>query len=371
MRRELSLAANIARSNMGRLAFPYKLTFVVTYACNYRCQTCNIWQRKPTNELTLKEIRQFFRTSSRFNWIDFTGGEPWLRRDFPDIIEAAIDHCPDLALVHFPTNGYFTKRTVEGVRQIVRHGAPRLIITVSMDGDEALNDEVRGIRGGWRRQIETFRQLHDLPGVQVVLGMTLSSLNVGRYEVAFAAAKRECPWLTPRDYHMNVVHESTHYFGNDGLRDLRDERRQEILRDVTAYRESRGVPRSVVDFVERRYLANVAGYLASGTTPMRCHALRSSCFVDSWGNVYPCAMYDAKIANLRDHAFDLEAIWNLPRTRQLQEEIWDYRCPQCWTPCEAYQSIFGNLLGRHDTRTPLPVATTQGKRRPALPVIGG
>ena len=29
---------------------------------------------------------------------------------------------------------------------------------------------------------------------------------------------------------------------------------------------------------------------------------------------------------------------------QTQKEIWDYDCPQCWTPCEAYQSIMGNFL---------------------------
>ena len=56
-------------------------------------------------------------------------------------------------------------------------------------------------------------------------------------------------------------------------------------------------------------------------------------------------MYDAKIASLRDHDYDLRAIWNLPRTLELQKEIWDYKCPQCWTPCEAYQSILGNLVG--------------------------
>src|SRR5262249_6663050 len=26
------------------------------------------------------------------------------------------------------------------------------------------------------------------------------------------------------------------------------------------------------------------------------------------------------------------------------EEIWDYNCPQCWTPCEANQSILGDLM---------------------------
>jgi radical SAM protein with 4Fe4S-binding SPASM domain len=122
-----------------------------------------------------------------------------------------------------------------------------------------------------------------------------------------------------------------------------------MIEEVAAYRARRGLPRGMVDLLEDRYLRNVEPYLRTGTTPMRCHALRSSCFVDSWGNVYPCGMYDVRIASLRDHDYDLGAIWNLSRTRQLQGEIWRYDCPQCWTPCEAYQSIFGNLLGFRNT----------------------
>jgi MoaA/NifB/PqqE/SkfB family radical SAM enzyme len=69
----------------------------------------------------------------------------------------------------------------------------KLIITISAAGDEAMNDEIRGIEGGWRRQIETFRKLREIPGVQVVLGMTLSGKNVDHFPQAFAAAKREVP----------------------------------------------------------------------------------------------------------------------------------------------------------------------------------
>lgn len=345
MKRYFVLAKNIAVANVTRPAFPYKLTFVTTYACNYRCKMCNIWERKPKGELSLEEIERFFRQSPGFSWIDFTGGEPWLRRDFPDIVAAALDNCPDLLLVHFPTNGYLTDQIVSGVERIMAKRPPKLIITVSTDGNEQVNDDVRGIKGGWKRQIETYKQLHAIPGVEVVLGMTLSSLNADQYQAAFAAAKAECPWLTPRDYHLNIVHESGHYYGNEGAAHLRKEREDQILTQVEAYRRERGTPLSVVGWLEHQYLKRVNAYVRNGATPMRCHALRSSCFIDSWGNVYPCAMYDAKIANLRDHDYDLSEIWALPRTKELQQEIWNYQCPQCWTPCEAYQSILGNVFG--------------------------
>jgi radical SAM protein with 4Fe4S-binding SPASM domain len=346
LKAHLNLTKNILASNMGRLAFPYKLTFCITYWCNYKCKTCNIWQRKPQNELSLDEIAEFFSKSNRFNWIDFTGGEVWLRKDFTDIVEAAIRNCSNLLMVHFPTNGYMTDQIVTGVERIVRMRPPKLTITVSTDGDEKVNDYVRGIEGGWRRQIETYKRLHAIRGVDVFLGMTLSSLNADQYDKAFAAAKAECPWLTPDDFHMNVAHESGHYYGNLGSGMLGG--RKQIVDQVDHYRSlrKRFTP---ISLLERRYLKHAKTYLRTGFTPMRCHALNSSCFVDSWGDVYPCGMYDAKIGSLRDYGYDLGVIWDLPRTRQLQKEIWDYSCPQCWTPCEAYQSILGNLFGQGNT----------------------
>jgi hypothetical protein len=40
----------------------------------------------------------------------------------------------------------------------------------------------------------------------------------------------------------------------------------------------------------------------------------------------------------------LAPIWEALATNHLQREIWQGQCPQCWTACEAYQSILGNVL---------------------------
>lgn len=349
MKGYLNFASNILSSNFRRLNFPYKLTFCVTYWCNYKCKTCNIWQRRPKDELSLDEIERFFRKSNRFNWIDLTGGEVWLRKDFASIAKIAIRECRNLVMLHFPTNGYLTDRIVSGVQDILAAGAPKFVVTVSMDGDEKVNDYVRGKKGGWRKQIETYKALHSLRGVDVVLGMTLSSLNATEYENAFAAAKEECPWLTPKDFHFNVAHESGHYYGNAGEDILVNDKAQ-VTEEIRRYKKSRGIPLNPMHLIEYRYLSHAQRYIQTGATPVRCHALHSSCFVDSWGDVYPCGMYDAKIASLREHEFDLEHIWNLQRTKQLQNEIWEGECPQCWTPCEANQSLLGNLLGQHTRR---------------------
>jgi len=344
-----ALAARALEANVRRPSHPFKLTFCITFWCNYRCETCNIWQMKPRDELRLDEIRAFFRKSRRFLWVDLTGGEVWLRKDFVEICEAVTTSCPNLLLLHFPTNGYLTDKIVAGTREIVKMGAERLIVTVSTDGDEAMNDTIRGVEGGWRRQIETFRQLRAIPGVQVVLGMTLSARNVDHFPQAFAAARREIPDLGYEDFHVNVVHESAHYLGNTSL-GLRSQVAARALADAAeAYGKLRGMALHPVAFLERAYLRRVRRYLETGRTPMPCHALTSSCFIDSWGNVFPCTIWDRKLGSLREVDYDLRALWNRPETVAAQRDAWKGNCPNCWTPCEAYQSIAGNLL-RPDRR---------------------
>jgi radical SAM protein with 4Fe4S-binding SPASM domain len=344
-----ALAKAALKANLGRLDFPFKLTFCLTFWCNYRCTTCNIWKMKPRDELTLDEIQRFFQRSGKFLWVDLTGGEVTLRKDFIDVCHAVIDGCPELLLLHFPTNGYLTDKVVAAARAITTRPERRpekLIITVSTDGDEKTNDEIRGIEGGWRHQLETFRQLRDVPGVEAVLGMTLSAANVDHYPVAFAAAQKEIPDLRHDEFHVNIVHESPHYLGNTDLGLRRDADRQKLAAAIEQYAHLRGIPRGPVGYLERTYLSHVRQYLETGKTPMRCHALSASCFIDSWGNVFPCTIYDRKVGSLRDVDYDLSRLWNTPEADALEREIFDYHCPQCWTPCEAYQSIMGNFVTR-------------------------
>src|SRR5205085_1800568 len=98
-------------------------------------------------------------------------------------------------ILHFPTNGFLTDRIVSSVERIAGRGAAQTIVTVSLDGDEATNDEIRGIKGGFRRQIETFKALRRIPGITTVFGVTVSSYNLGQFTRTFEACARECPGL--------------------------------------------------------------------------------------------------------------------------------------------------------------------------------
>jgi radical SAM protein with 4Fe4S-binding SPASM domain len=115
-------------------------------------------------------------------------------------------------------------------------------------------------------------------------------------------------------------------------------------------------------FLEDRYQALVSKYYETGKSPLPCTALSSSCFIDAYWNLYACSIWDAKVGNLREGAFDLRALWDSDRRRALRADVAEERCSHCWTPCEAYPTILGNLAraavsrGSRDLQ-PAPVQT--------------
>jgi MoaA/NifB/PqqE/SkfB family radical SAM enzyme len=341
--RRLHAAGRLAAANFRRLESPLKVNLCLTYWCQYKCKTCNIWRRKPTDELTTDELLELVRRNPDVAWLDVTGGEIFLRDDVGEVLEAIVRSWRRLAVLHFPTNGFLTDKIVHVVNRVAAVSPVELVVTVSLDGDEAVNDEIRGIKGGFRRQIETFKALDAIDRVRVVFGMTLSQFNAGRFKETFDACARECPGLTIDRFHLNVAQVSAHYYGNEGSVPW-PAAGNGIHHDLRLYRALRGFPASIEAYVESSYLRHMERFLETRRTPMRCHALRSSCFVDPWGTVYPCISYSKPVGCLRKTGMDLAPIWNSGDVRDLQAEIWRGECPQCWTACEAYQSILGNLV---------------------------
>ena len=112
-------------------------------------------------------------------------------------------------------------------------------------------------------------------------------------------------------------------------------------------------------FLENRYQALIADYYRGRRSPLPCTALSSSCFIDPYWNLFACSIWDAQVGNLRDNGFDLKTLWESQARKQLRQDVADGNCPHCWTPCEAYPTILGNLV-----RAARPAAPQQ----PSLPV---
>jgi MoaA/NifB/PqqE/SkfB family radical SAM enzyme len=343
--RAIGFAGTILGANLRPPPLPYKVTFVATYHCNFRCEMCNIWRKKSANEMTPHEIGVFFKRWPQFRWVHLTGGELFMRRDLDEVVASIQENCGSLFLLNFPTTGWFGDRTVTLVERTLARGVGRLMVTVSLDGPKALHEEMRGLPGSFDRALDTFRRLRALrrSNFQTVIGMTLMEKNAQCVDETLAAIRQIIPDFRRSELHLNVAHESGHYFDNVGASVIRG--RREVLRAIESHRKENGSGLHPVLFLEDRYQALIGRYYQTGKSPLPCTALSSSCFVDAQWNLYPCSIWSEPVGNLRDHGFDLQALWAAPRRHELRTAIVEERCSHCWTPCEAYPTILGNLVG--------------------------
>ena len=341
--RRLGLAGAILGGNLRTPGLPYKVTFVATYHCNFRCEMCNIWQKRSVDEMTPDEVGRFFDRWSQFRWVHLTGGELFMRRDLDDLVAAIQTRCRSLFLLNFPTTGWFGDKTVSLVERALARGVGRLMVTISLDGPKPLHDSLRGLPGSWDRAIETFRRLRGIrrSNFQTVIGMTLIPKNAAAVDETLAAVREEIPDFRRDELHLNVGHESGHYFDNRGY--ALDQRHAEILRTIADHRERNGAGLQPVKFLEDRYQSLVASYYETGKSPLPCTALSSSCFIDAYWNLFPCSIWSERVGNLRENGFNLKALWRSDRRRELRAAVVGERCSHCWTPCEAYPTILGNL----------------------------
>jgi len=331
----LEFLLRVLRSNLAKSIDPYKLTFAVTYKCNSRCKMCNIWRRESRNELRLEEIEEFFQ-KNRFLWLNLTGGEPFLRDDLVDIVRCARRPL----LVNTTTNGFLTERVVEFAK-IMRRYTTRLIVTVSIDGPKEIHDYLRGIQI-WDRAIETLRALME-SRIECYVGYTATPINAGKLEETYLSIKREIEEFSYRQLHLNFYHESEVYYDNVGRMKLDLDFYRKLFRDVGFLVRHRNCL-DPITLLERLYLHFIPSFLQMRKMPLPCRALRTSLFLDPFGNVFPCTNLNFVLGNLRKTNFELKPILDSLKARRILGHIDSGNCPQCWTPCEAYQTILGNVL---------------------------
>ncbi len=115
--------------------------------CNLQCTHCFI-SCSPSNDshgmMTLAAVRAHLADAAALGVREyyFTGGEPFLNRELPEMIAAALALGPVSVL----TNGLLVRReTAERLRALADASPHRLEIRVSLDGTNAsANDAVRG-----------------------------------------------------------------------------------------------------------------------------------------------------------------------------------------------------------------------------------
>ena len=155
---------------------PASSQIIVTDNCNSRCITCSQWKNKSTNELTAEEIYDTLAQLRELGVIQvqFTGGEPLLRRDLPSLVERATKL--GFQSIGILTNGLLL--TGSRAKELLESGLTA--VGISVDGLRETHEYVRGVKGCYGKTISALEILSRLgeqsyPHLKVTVTTTLTS----------------------------------------------------------------------------------------------------------------------------------------------------------------------------------------------------
>jgi len=336
----------LIQSHWDGLKAPYKYFFVVTKKCGSKCMYCKIWKEIPQDELKLEEYLQIARgIGSKMSWLNITGGEPTDRSDLVEVIRIFKQECPRLLFVNFTSNGLQPDRLKAMAEKIVALNFGKVVINISLDGPPEVNDRIRGVQGSFEKAMESFLLLKKIKGLKTKLGLTLYSQNVGLIEETYLSAKRLYPALRKSDLHLNVPHQSEHYYGNSQVKISTDDYRDQIVGAIEKFRKTTGLLSYIsgTNFVEYLYQKRIPEYLNRKKSPLDCKALQSSVYISEKGVVFPCTIWNKPLGSLVDSNYDLSKVAQTDAYKKARLEVREKACPNCWTPCEAFTSILGSI----------------------------
>jgi radical SAM protein with 4Fe4S-binding SPASM domain len=163
---------------LGFNTLPVLSEIAVTYRCNLACRFCyaGCGCRKDNDSLTLptgrvKEVLRIIREEAEVPSVSFTGGEPTLREDLPELIR----HAKQLGMwTNLITNGTL----ITAARAAVFKSAGLDSAQVSLEADNAdLHDRIVQRTGAFCRSLDGLKNLKDA-GIRVHTNTTISKLNL-------------------------------------------------------------------------------------------------------------------------------------------------------------------------------------------------
>jgi radical SAM protein with 4Fe4S-binding SPASM domain len=316
-----------------RPAAPYRMDLALTYRCNNDCPHCYNGRPRDYPELDTASWKLILDKLWDLGvpHIIFTGGEPTLRTDLPELI------------AHAESNGQITGLNTNArrlqspayVKQLVDAGLDHVQITVE-SCDEAIHDRMVNSRGAFRQTIEGLKCALASP-LYVMTNTTMLQTNVH-------SIPQTLDFLA--DLGMPTIGLNALIYSGHGLTvgtGLKEDELQPLLDiavEKTAARNQRLIWYTPTQYC--RFDPTQANLGVKGCTA----ALYSMC-MEPDGSVLPCQSYYQPLGKLLDSAWD--SIWNHELSRKLRER---HGLPEKCNGCSLIQECGGGCPLQFPLETP-------------------
>ncbi len=310
-----------------RLNIPYSGSLELTHRCNLTCRHC--YQFPPRGpEMGTSEWKDLLEQLAEAGclFVSFTGGEPLLREDLPELVSRAAEL--DFVITVQTNATLLDERAARFLG-----GLPNLRVDVSLYGAvPTTHDRLTGVEGSF----EATRRALDMlltEGVPVLLKVTVGNFNIGEVRDIAALA---------RELGVEAIFSAMIFPRNDGnLAPTAFRLDDRELEEFTRFQAEYNLP-AVADMmgVEREKGKELLRLLSScaigppepfGGRKHRCGCARISFAVNPYGDVYPCVALPIVVGNVKKERF--ADIWSgssiLKELREDEEKL-----PQECATCE-------------------------------------
>ena len=141
----------------GKALIPLRYFFELTYRCNLNCPYCYIGNERKKQELSKEEWFNIIDQIPFYSIVTLVGGEPLLRKDFPEILNYLSKKIWNKT--HVVSNGILI--TDEIIKEFIRSNL--MLLSVSLDGYGEVHDKNRGKSGIFDKIINNLEEYNKAP----------------------------------------------------------------------------------------------------------------------------------------------------------------------------------------------------------------
>lgn len=336
---------------MNKPTKPKVVVYKVTNRCNMRCFMCGNFNREHDFqcELTAEDIKKAFSDPylRHLDVIRFTGGEPFIRKDLKEIIQANHEntHCK---FYFITTNCTFIEKIETLIKSLVPEGIT-LNFQVSLDSIGEEHDDIRGLKGASKLVIENLIRLSKLRERYhffIGVNQTISSRNLTKVKEVHEFCKNNNfvhMLLLASKYHESDEKSNFEDFNSnfDLYEPISKENLQEFY-DTLEEIENKTYYKTIYErlrhFTENYIHHNAKNRLLRNyLSPLpKCMAYFNYFRILPEGSVIPCSLRSGlSLGNLKEQSFS--EMWRSSKASQYRKII--KNCQGCWVQCDIVPSI--------------------------------
>ncbi len=312
------------------------MIFYVTNRCNFRCDFCfysaEIEKGLKPDEMSLEQIKLLAPTIGPLIQLSMTGGEPFLRKEFPEIAGTLID-ATNVRWVTIPTNASLTQRMIVFLEDLLkRFPSTYFRLTFSIEGIGKVHDELRSMKGSYQKIKESYKVISPLRKKYSNLVLDCNSV----FTAASEAKLIETLKILNNDFrfdNMSVTY-ARGEIKDKSLKNVSKER-YKLINNFLEAREKRREKRFLyplwrgVNSVSRK---NLMKTVFDDEFVSSCVAGRKLVVVSETGDVSPCEILGKSIGHLKDYDWNLKSLMADKASKDMQTWIKDTKC-KCSFEC--------------------------------------